>query len=478
MAQRQSSESLESRVASYIKEQHLLTASQPLLLAVSGGPDSVCLLHLLAGLRSKSHVRLHVAHLDHQLRGAESVQDAQYVLDLCHRLEVPVTIGQQDVRAYRAEHRISLEEAAREVRYSFLAEVAKSIGAECVAVAHTLDDHVETVLLHLLRGSGTRGLRGLQPVSPLLTPSGRLTVIRPLLAVSRRETTGYCRRYRLKPRRDVTNLSMELLRNRVRLKLLPRLKDYNPQIVEALLRTARIAGDDIEFLEKSARRQWGRIVSRQGETIIFDRQKLNRLPASLQRYLLRMTMAEVLGTLKDIEARHIEEMVMFLKKPAGKRISLPGGLSFMTDYDRYLLGIEPAKTVPYPSIEEEYPLPVPGTTKIPGWVIRADIGQPAQISTNDPFEASLDDAQAGKQLVVRTVKTGDRFQPLGMSEMKKVRDFMADTHIPRLWRARVPIVLSDRQVLWVVGWRIDDRVKVTKSTKMVLRLKFERVPDG
>ena len=140
------------------------------MVAVSGGPDSVCLLHILSGLRKELGIELHIAHLNHQLRGAESDADARYVRGLAKRLGIPATIASRDVKSYRKQHRLSLEEAAREVRYSFLAEVAEAVGAKKVAVGHTADDHIETVLMHVIRGSGIRGLRGLMPVKPAECP--------------------------------------------------------------------------------------------------------------------------------------------------------------------------------------------------------------------------------------------------------------------------------------------------------------------
>ncbi|MBI4181336.1 MAG: tRNA lysidine(34) synthetase TilS, partial [Chloroflexi bacterium] len=333
---------IESRVLDFIQKHHLLAGQHRLVVAVSGGQDSVCLLHVLVKLQEELKLKLHVAHLNHQLRGAESEADAQYVAQLAGQLGIPATIEQRDVKAYQAYQRISLEEASREVRYTFLEAVAKSIGADRVAVGHTTDDHIETILMHLIRGTGTRGLRGLQPTNRWQPSGGSLTIIRPLLRVSRAETADYCQEHQLIFRVDASNLSLSPLRNRIRQQLVPLLKSYNPRAVEALLRTARIAGDELVFLEKEARRLWVSIVRRQGDTIIFDKIGLLELPSALQRYLLRMSLEKLLGNLKDIEARHIEEIVAFLTKPAGKRISLPGGLVFTIDYNQYQLGLDPA----------------------------------------------------------------------------------------------------------------------------------------
>ncbi|MDD5287708.1 MAG: tRNA lysidine(34) synthetase TilS [Dehalococcoidales bacterium] len=468
--------SLEERVSGFIEEHRLTSRRHVLLVAVSGGQDSVCLLHILHSLQSSLGIKLHVAHLDHQLRGAESEADARYVAGLAKSLGVPATIGRRDVRLYQKEHGISLEEAAREVRYGFLTEVAASIGADRVAVGHTLDDHVETILLHLVRGSGTRGLRGLQPIIRWQSSGGTLTVVRPLLKVRREETAEYCINHQLQPCMDATNLSLIPLRNRVRLELLPLLKSYNPQVITALLRTAYLAGDDIDYLEKEAHRLWRRVASQQGGTIILDKEAFLKWSSSMQRYLLRIALEKLVGNLRDIEARHIEELMEALTKPSGKQISLPYGLVFTVDYSRYLLGKDPTALSPFPVLDGEYLIKIPGKTIIPGWYIQAKIIKVGEAgSADDNFTAHFDYAGVSGQLVVRPRKRGDRFQPLGMKETKKLGEFMLDARIPRDWRACLPIVCSGEKVLWVMGYRIDERVKVTEETERVLRLKFERI---
>ena len=467
---------LEPRVLDFIRENRMAVKGQTLLVAVSGGQDSVCLLHVLQQLQPELAIELHAAHLDHQLRGKESTGDAQYVARLAKSLGIPATIEKRDVLAYRQEHHVSLEEAAREVRYRFLAETAAAVGADAVAVGHTLDDHVETILLHLVRGTGTRGLRGLQPVTRRRASGQELKVVRPLLTVRRTETGEYCTRFKLKPRQDATNLSFEPLRNRVRLELLPLLKNYNSGVVEALQRTAQIAGDDIAHLEKEAARFWPKVAVKKGDVVILERKALRKLSVSLQRYLFRLAIETAAGNLKDIEARHIEEMVQALEKPAGKQISLPYGLIFTVDYNRYLLGKDPAALNPFSALKGEHLLKVPGKTVIPGWQIGASVIKPAEMITGDDrFTAHFDYNRVAGNLIVRSRQGGDRFQPFGMKETKKIAQFMIDAKIPHDWRDRIPIIACADGILWVAGYRIDERVKVTKRTKKVLRLEFRLV---
>jgi tRNA(Ile)-lysidine synthase len=467
---------LEQRVISSIREQNLISAGDKLVVAVSGGADSVCLLHVLARHRGDLDVELHAAHLNHQLRGAESDADAGYVSDLAQKLDVPATIERRDAAAYHDRKGGSLEEAAREVRYGFLADVSRTVDATKVVAGHTCDDHIETVLLHLLRGAGTAGLCGLQSRSVL--PYGEngspLELVRPLLGVTRQETVDYCRRHRLAPRTDSTNESPSFLRNRVRLALLPVLRSYNPGIDRALVRLADIAGDDVSFIEEQASLLWPDLAREDSDALYLDIKKMRALPRAIQRQIFRNAVKQLRGNLKDVEADHIEAMIDSLSKPAGKRFYLPDGLTLSTEYGRLVLTPTRASVCPLPPLQGTASINIPGETDLPGWRVRADIVQQS-VGNDSGFTASFDLDKVGKKLVVRRRRPGDRFQPLGMNQTKKLQDFMVDAKIPRMWRDRVPLVSSARQILWVVGWRMDDRVKVTEKTKKILRVQFERL---
>jgi tRNA(Ile)-lysidine synthase len=465
----------EQKVLRFINEHHLVPTGQKLVVAVSGGPDSVCLLHVLCGLRRELKIELYAAHLDHRLRGKASAADAAYVAGLARKLGLPATIEARDVKAYRKESGLSLEEAAREVRYAFLAEVAAREGAARVAVGHTATDHVETILMHLVRGSGVRGLRGMLPSSTLPVNGKNLIVIRPLLELTREETAAYCCRHRLYPRHDASNDSPELFRNRIRRELLPLLRDYNPRVDEALQRTARIAADDLSFIDNEVAVRYEKIARLENEAVILDKTYFMALPVALQRYILRRALESLLGNLKDIEAGHIEEVLAALAGPSGKAIGLPGGLSCTIEPARYLLARDAAAACPFPALAKEYPLQVPGRTRLPGGEMMASIirrdeaGLPA-----DDFTAFFDFDKTGADLVVRRRRAGDRFQPLGLPGLKKLGVFLIDARVPRSWRGRIPIVTAPGQIIWVTGWRIDERAKVTAGTEKVLRLEFRR----
>jgi len=510
---------LESKVIDFIQLHSLIPRKETVVVGVSGGADSACLLHVLAKWRKGLGIKLHIAHLNHQLRGVESEADAEYVSNLAGSLGIPSTIDRQDVAAYRTERNCSIEEAARELRYAFLARVAGEVGAHRIAIGHTRDDQVETILMHILRGTGITGLCGLAPCSPMAYDSqgmslptsplslrasplslrakrSNLLVIRPLLDITREETTSYCQEHQLDPRIDSSNLSPSFFRNRLRLHLLPLLRQYNPSVDQALLRLADIAKEDNAFIEQQASGLWDEVARQENNTIYLDKKQIAGLPIALQRHLLRAAVTKLAGDVRDIEASHIEAARSLLNKPASKRISLPHGFICHGGYNELVIASPPSVIAsearqsqlppcPFPPLPGEFPLKVPGKTVFPGWnviasIVRervASLSSRGALSTSErtgqsTFVAHFDLHKTGTELFVRQRRPGDRFQPLGMNMPKKLQEFMVDSKIPRSWRSHIPIVCSLQQIIWVVGWRIDDRVKTTEASKEILRLEF------
>jgi tRNA(Ile)-lysidine synthase len=466
---------LEGRVLAFIRANRLLAPGETIVVATSGGPDSVCLLHTLYDLRAELGIHLHVAHLDHGLRGDEAEADADYVFGLAKGLDIPISREKRDVSGYRAQHHLSLEEAAREVRYRFLAEVAGEAGTDKITLGHTRNDNIETILLHIIRGSGTRGLRGLRPVTAMKSGGGNVTIIRPLLEVTRGETEDYCRSHGLEPRIDSSNYSLSPLRNRIRRQLLPLLRGYNAGIGDTLLRLARVAGDDIDFMDSEVDRLWNGVARLKDGAVILNKEKFGRLPVVLQRYLLRAAVEKLAGSTRDIEMRHLDKVMVALVKPAGKSLALPDGLVFYIDYDSYIISARPVLLTTSPASDEELAITVPGETVLPVWKVTAAVIDKTDMAAQDEYTAFFDYKQTGKRLTVRTRRAGDRFQPLGLPQPKKLNQFMIDARLPRRARADTPLICSPQGIIWVVGWRIDDRVKVTETTGKVLRLSFEKL---
>lgn len=469
----QKSGTLTDRVLSFIQENQIVAAGDLLLVGVSGGPDSICLLHTLLEIKGALGVRLHLAHLDHALRPG-SEDDAQFVAGLAARWSVPFTAARHDVREYRDLHRLSLEEASRRVRYSLFGRLARGLGARGVAVGHTADDQVETILLHWLRGAGLAGLRGMQPVTRYREPLSReeITILRPLLPVTRSETEACCHALGIEPRVDPSNISLRYSRNRIRLGLLPVLQGYNPNIRQVLLRMSRIVGRDYAFLEDEVDRTWPLVASEQPGLVAIDIPRALALPPAILFHLLRLSVERVSGSPAGLEWVHLESMAAALRKPAGNSITLPNGVLMTVEYGRCTISTGGVPQ-PLPLIQGETPLKVPGETRLPGWGVDTRIEEtgPWQIE-DDPCSAVLDLEQTGERLWVRSRRAGDRFQPLGMAQEKRLQDFLVDAKVPRSGRDRVPLVVSPSRIVWVVGQRIDDRVKVTDATRRALRIRF------
>jgi tRNA(Ile)-lysidine synthase len=470
---------LEKKVLEFIRNKNLMSRGDKIVVAVSGGADSISLIQILHNVRTTLGVELHVAHLDHGLRGKASLEDADFVRTRAAELGLQATIESRDVKTYRKQNHLSLEEAAREVRYKFLEEVVIAVGGASVAVAHTSNDHVETLTLHLLRGTGLTGLVGLKEKSILQYKRvGPLPIIRPLLCISRADVEQYCRDLNLEFRTDSTNESLSITRNRIRHKLLPRLRaEFNPRIDEALDRLSRLASDDVNFINSEASKAVTSVVRAEGDKIRIERPGFLASHPALKRAVLRQALASVLGSPKDIEATHIEEMLALAAGEAGRSIDLPGGIKFSSGYQELMLGRNLPDDILFPVLEGEYKLNLPGVTDIPGWRIVASIDENESALSTDSgkgnFSQVFDFDLTGENISVRPRKSGDRFQPLGMDAEKSVKDFFIDAKVPRPWRSRVPIVVNPSQVVWVVGYRLDDRVKIIESSRRKLRLEFE-----
>ncbi len=463
-----------------VEEHKMFGPGDLVVVGVSGGPDSVALLHWLVSYGRAHDVRLHVAHLNHMLRGEEGNADARWVAGLARQWNLPVTVEARDVNALRQERHLSTEDAARQLRYAFFAQVIKETGARCAAVGHTADDQVETIVLHWLRGAGLAGMRGMLPVMRYkvsdVSEAGvaPLAVIRPLLQVTRGEVEDYLRTYSLEARVDRSNLELVYLRNRIRQQLIPQLLDYNPRFKEATLRSAEIAADDFGFIQREVARVWNDVAREKDDSISFDRRAWSELHPSIERYVLREAVSRLVGDLVGLEAVHIADAMTAIREGrTGSVVTWPRGLRVVVGYDEFTVGYEQPAVEPRLSAEGQ-PLMVPGETDIVGtnWRVIARVAQSPCVQDANPWHADLDYAKSGSDLSVRRRRPGDRFSPLGMRAEKGLQDFMVDEKVPRSRRDDVPIVVGPRQIVWVAGKRIDDRVKLTPRTAEVLCLTF------
>jgi tRNA(Ile)-lysidine synthase len=325
---------LVENVLAFIRRHDLVRTGEPLVVGVSGGPDSVCLLHLLMRLQNDLGTSLHVAHLNHMLRGEESDDDAEYVVRMAGDFGLSISVERRDVRCYRSKHHLSVEAAARRLRYQFFADVVDRVGADAVAVGHTADDQVETVLMRLIRGTGAKGLQSMQPAARWYGVGEKgLRVVRPLLGVRREETEEYCREHGLGPRRDSSNLLRDRLRNRIRHDLLPLLRSYNPKIDEALLRTAEALASESSLAVEHALGVWPEVVAGGEGAFSVDKKRFRALHPAVQRHLLREVVRRLLGDIEDVEWQHIERMRTGFDLRRGKRVVLSRRLTLFVEKD-------------------------------------------------------------------------------------------------------------------------------------------------
>jgi len=485
------------RVAAYIEEHQLLPTQGEIIVAVSGGADSLCLLHLLRQLcgpgKRYPELRLHAAHLNHKLRGEASAQDAAAVAAIVASWGLPLTLGEVNVQALAREERRSLEDAARTARYHFLREVAHG---QPIAVAHHADDAAETLLLHMLRGGGLPGMVGMLP--------RQQDIIRPLLGVSHAETLAYCQRHSIVPLEDASNTDPRFLRNRIRHELLPLLESLNPGIRGTLLRNAEGMHVDLEWIETQVDTCWPTVVIlEQDNAIRLKLQALRVLPLSLQRHLLRRVTAKLYNGQSPLELRHyalIEELLHKQNDRKEHTLHLPQQLRVTSNLNEVIF----ERLYQYVAVStenqeiKEIMLLIPGHVEVPGtpWIATAE-ALPEELaeavkhalrredwpevwrllpSTRHTVYVDGDAISSFKQcscMWVRTRHPGDRIQPLGMAHEKKVQDVLVDNHILRTERAHIPLFFSTSHCVWLAGVCLDDRARLTSKTQHILRLSIK-----
>ena len=450
------------KVKEAIERRRLLSGGEHVLVAVSGGADSLALLYALYWLRKEYALKLTIAHLDHGIR-ADTHEDLKVVRRAAEDLGLPLIYERADAPALARQEGKNLEEAARIVRREFLERAAREVGAEKIALGHTRTDLAETVLLHLLRGTGPGGLRGLLWSSP--------PYIRPLLSCSRKETRAFCREHDIPFHDDPTNQDTRLLRNAIRLELLPALSRYNPRAEEALARAAELWAEAGEALDWAAVRALEELETEGG----IDLEGLRRLPPGVQALAVRAFLAEKLGGTRRLERVHVEDILELVRAGKSGEVALPGGVPAVLSRERLTVGKPAAAEGKFFSPRE---LPVPGEVELPelGWRLRAVlIPRPASLVPPSPFVAYLDPGKLRPPLSVRTRRPGDRLRPLGMAGEKKVKALLMEAKVPREERDRWPLVCDGAGIVWVVGVRIADGYKVGPDTKEVLKLEAERL---
>lgn len=458
------------KVKAWCDRHQLLRQGDRILIACSGGPDSLALTDILLCLQPAYDLQLAAAHVDHMFRGEASRADADFAEAFCKEKGLLFFKHRFDVPTYAREKGLSPEDAARGVRYDFLRSVAASLGGAKIVTGHHRDDQAETVLLHLLRGAGSGGIAGIRPENG--------DIIRPFLSVTKAEIELYCSERGLQPRMDETNLEDCYLRNKIRLHLLPELvRAYNPAIRDSLCRSAELVGAEHDFIREQAERYRKEHIAQRESTLIFQRASLHRLHLAVKREVFRLAIEELQGHLKEIAFFHIEEMIRFAESGrSGTTIELPNGLRLERAYEALWLFQGTAHAV-QGNAAAPLALQIPGRTVAENFTVavEAEILQ-AYRQPQSKWEIVCDLDRLVLPLYLRRRQPGDRFQPSGMQGSKKLKDFLIDCKVQRETRDRMVLVCDGNGIIWLGGHRQNQPSRATLQTKRFLFLTMKK--DG
>jgi tRNA(Ile)-lysidine synthase len=472
---------LEARVRLAAERDGLWRPGDTILAAVSGGPDSTALLHLLWRLSGECGFALAAAHVNHGFRGEESEREAAFVRRLCEELGVPLDAVEYDLPSYIEETGMNAQAAAREKRYAFLRLAAARRGASRIALAHHADDQAETVLMRLLRGAGTSGIAGM----PMKRREGNVELIRPLLRISKLELLQYCAREGLVYWEDSSNRKTVYFRNAVRLEILPFLERYNPNVSASLVRLAEISRAEDDYLARETERAMAGSVRRERDGFAMDRKAFLGLHVALQRRLITLILIYLGVENGSIPFERIDAIREAAAEgsPTSSVIEAGRGVRFLREYDMLRWtkagAAEGAAGFAYEATEETGELAVPEAGgRLVFRRIRREAGQPLPGPEPDSRRAAMFDEDAvAYPLCVRSRRPGDRMRLSGLNGSKKVQDIFVDGKVARSRRDRIPLVLdAEGRLLWIAGLRRSADAPVTRDTTRILRIEWQDEP--
>ncbi len=466
---------LEQNVWEFIRENRLIDPGDAILVAVSAGPDSMALLHVLYSLRSRLGIeKLVVAHFNHGLRGLDAAKDARLVERTATRLDLPSVVERGDTESHRRQHRLSVETAARELRHRFLQQSAKALGCNRIALGHSANDQAEEILLRLFRGVGPGGLRAMA----VQTAGG---IIRPLLTTERREILAYLQDLRLDYRIDKTNLDPFCRRNVVRLKILPEAEmAFSPQVVSILNRFAGLAAVEEEWWNQHLDQQWDRLCAGADETeVVLDIRALRAAHKAVRYRAIRRALEQVSGSCYGFGYKHIIAIErLAFTRASGRCLDLPRQIRAAREYHHLVLFQRQQEPQGF-----YWPITRPGHHTLGAFQVALEVldaGQlPASLKTPPGGRTALLDADTLQwPLALRSRQPGDRFRPAGGAGHRKLKKYFNDRRIPRRHRDSLPLLCDQAKICWVVGHQLDDRVVLRADTKQVLRVTVDRIENN
>lgn len=431
-----------------IQLNNLVERGEGIVLGVSGGPDSMCMLHLFCSIREEWDLSLYAVHLNHEFRGQASDADALYVKNICEAWQVPLFSFTSNVEVLAKEWKTSFEDAGRRERYRLFFKVMADQKAQKIAVAQNKNDQAETVLMRLIRGSGLDGLSGID----YYRADG---VIRPVLDLSRSEIENYCEVHQLMPRIDHTNEDQRYTRNRIRKSLLSEMKAMNPMVIDHIVQTSQLLKSENELLNTLTLETLKRISQQSEKGFLLEVDEFNQLNLALKRRVLRHCIQEIRGHLTDVTFDEIETVIGLARvKKTGSRKNYHGHLTFEISYDKLMIHL--------------------GKQNNKNFTYRLKVREMTREEYIDynllASEIAIDKVKIAGDLVVKTRQAGDRFFPMGLGGSKKVKNFFIDKKIPRDERESIPIIWDEKGIVWIVGYRQDSRYVVDNNTSKILIL--------
>ncbi len=458
------------KTLSTIKKYNLIEDGDKIVLGLSGGPDSVCLLHLLSRLKEAMNIEVYAAHLNHQIRGIEAQKDALYVSQLCESLGITFFVKSINVPEYCKENKLSIEEGARKLRYEMFFEIKENLNADKIAVAHNMNDQAETVLMRIMRGTGLQGLKGIDYIRDGV-------IIRPILDIEREEIESYCEQYNLNPRIDKTNLETIYTRNKIRLELIPYMKEnFNSNVMESLVRMSRSVKLDNDFIEEEAFKKFKEVAFINGYNLEIKLDKYKNLHKSLKTRIIRQGIKYVLGDTNFIDQKHIDEIIILeLDSKIDKKLVLPRGLFVYRQKGKLVFTTKEI----VPQKEKDFSLEVPknGFVKIH----EADVIIETEIIPINKYRGlkkdkslkCFDNNKIEGGIFVRNRRSGDKIKLSGGS--KKVKQLLVDLKIDKSEKGKVPIIHDDNGILCVGNFKNSEEYKIDEKTKEVLKIAFKKI---
>ncbi|MGL5329738.1 MAG: tRNA lysidine(34) synthetase TilS [Peptostreptococcaceae bacterium] len=457
------------KVLSTIKKHELIKKGDKIVVGLSGGPDSVCLLHILNRLKEEWNLQIYAAHLNHQIRGIEAQKDAYYISKLCEEMGITFFIKSINVPQYCEENGVSIEEGARKLRYEMFYEIKNNTRSNKIAIGHNLNDQAETILMRMMRGTGLQGLKGIEYIRDGV-------IIRPILDIDRSDIEEYCEEHKLNPRIDQTNLESIYTRNKVRLELIPYMKDnFNSNIIESIVRMGNSLRSDNDYIEREALLKFEEVSHVKDDSVELELSKYEELHNAIKVRVLRNAIKYILGDTNFIDQKHIDDVIeLENESKIDKVINLPRGIFAYRKKDSIILTI---KEIVIEEVEFCYNIPSDGFIK----VREIDTIIEARKLSVSKYNASKADKSCKwfdynkikGGIVVRNRRAGDKIKLSGGS--KKLKDLFIDIKIPKEDRSKIPVIADEQGIMSVGDLRNSENYKIDSTTKEVLKVSFKKI---